>query len=215
MKPPFLEAYFDDDFACETSILSIFWWWRFFRPWGGHLEHILMMTAFIERVRRPFWTYFDDDFTFFQRVRRPSWAYFDDDFEFFQHVRPPSQAYFDDFAFFLEREAAIMNIFWWWLRLFSVWGGHLEHFLMMTLPFFSALSGHFEHILIMTLHFSAREAAIWEQEEQQLHDKHQTAKRQLKDLFFLKRHQMLIRHEKVRKMQMFFYSYKYQFIDVY
>lgn len=39
----------------------------------------------------------------------------------------------------------------------------------------------------------AREAAIWEMEERQLHEKHQLAKRQLKDLFFLQRHQMLVR----------------------
>lgn len=36
-----------------------------------------------------------------------------------------------------------------------------------------------------------REAAIWEMEERQLHERHQLAKRQLKDLFFLQRHQML------------------------
>jgi len=44
----------------------------------------------------------------------------------------------------------------------------------------------------------AREAAIWELEEKQLEEKHQLAKRQLKDLFFLKRHQMITRHERVR-----------------
>ncbi len=38
----------------------------------------------------------------------------------------------------------------------------------------------------------AREAAIWEMEERQLHEKHQLAKRQLKDMFFLQRHQMLV-----------------------
>eukprot|EP00095_Tigriopus_kingsejongensis_P008515 maker-scaffold181_size278858-snap-gene-1.33 protein:Tk08515 transcript:maker-scaffold181_size278858-snap-gene-1.33-mRNA-1 annotation:"ste20-like serine threonine-protein kinase" len=42
----------------------------------------------------------------------------------------------------------------------------------------------------------AREAAIWEMEERQLHEKHQLAKRQLKDMFFLQRHQMLVHHEK-------------------
>ncbi|XP_032674602.1 serine/threonine-protein kinase 10 isoform X3 [Odontomachus brunneus] len=41
-----------------------------------------------------------------------------------------------------------------------------------------------------------REAAIWEQEERQIHEKQQLLKRQLKDIFFLQRHQMLIRHEK-------------------
>ena len=42
----------------------------------------------------------------------------------------------------------------------------------------------------------AREAALWEMEERQLHERHQLAKRQLKDMFFLQRHQMLIHHEK-------------------
>ncbi|XP_064631281.1 serine/threonine-protein kinase 10-A-like isoform X2 [Lineus longissimus] len=42
----------------------------------------------------------------------------------------------------------------------------------------------------------AREAAIWEMEERHQHEKHQLAKRQLKDMFFLKRHQMLTRHDK-------------------
>ncbi|XP_067015869.2 serine/threonine-protein kinase 10 [Anabrus simplex] len=42
----------------------------------------------------------------------------------------------------------------------------------------------------------AREAALWELEERQIHEKQQLAKRQLKDIFFLQRHQMLIRHDK-------------------
>lgn len=42
----------------------------------------------------------------------------------------------------------------------------------------------------------AREAAIWELEERQIHERQQSLKRQLKDIFFLQRHQMLIRHEK-------------------
>ena len=42
----------------------------------------------------------------------------------------------------------------------------------------------------------ARESALWETEERHLHEKHQLAKRQLKDIFFLQRHQMLLRHEK-------------------
>ncbi|XP_054013062.1 serine/threonine-protein kinase 10 isoform X2 [Hylaeus anthracinus] len=41
-----------------------------------------------------------------------------------------------------------------------------------------------------------REAAIWEQEERHIHEKQQLLKKQLKDIFFLQRHQMLIRHEK-------------------
>jgi len=42
----------------------------------------------------------------------------------------------------------------------------------------------------------AREAALWEMEERHLHERHQLAKRQLKDMFFLQRHQMLVHHEK-------------------
>ncbi|GLH16608.1 Serine/threonine-protein kinase PLK4 [Gryllus bimaculatus] len=42
----------------------------------------------------------------------------------------------------------------------------------------------------------SREAALWELEERQIHEKQQLAKRQLKDIFFLQRHQMLIRHDK-------------------
>ncbi|XP_076229093.1 sterile20-like kinase isoform X2 [Nomia melanderi] len=42
----------------------------------------------------------------------------------------------------------------------------------------------------------AREAMIWEQEERHIHEKQQLLKKQLKDIFFLQRHQMLIRHEK-------------------
>jgi len=36
----------------------------------------------------------------------------------------------------------------------------------------------------------AREAALWEMEERQIHEKQQLAKRQLKDGFFLQRHQV-------------------------
>lgn len=42
----------------------------------------------------------------------------------------------------------------------------------------------------------AREAALWELEERQIQERQQLLKRQLKDIFFLQRHQMLIRHEK-------------------
>lgn len=42
----------------------------------------------------------------------------------------------------------------------------------------------------------ARESALWELEERHIHEKQQLAKRQLKDGFFLQRHQMLIRHDK-------------------
>jgi len=39
----------------------------------------------------------------------------------------------------------------------------------------------------------AREAAIWELEERQIHEKQQLAKRQLKDIFFLQRHQVKLK----------------------
>lgn len=63
---------------------------------------------------------------------------------------------------------------------------------------------HRERIALMDRQFlqqkqqlmRGREAAIWELEEKQIHEKHQLAKRQLKDIFFLQRHQMLVRHEK-------------------
>lgn len=42
-----------------------------------------------------------------------------------------------------------------------------------------------------------KEAAQWELEKRQMHERHQLANRQLKDIFFLQRHQMLVRHEKV------------------
>lgn len=46
----------------------------------------------------------------------------------------------------------------------------------------------------------AREASLWELEERQIHDKHQLAKRQLKEGFFLQRHQV------------FYYSYNLYFL---
>ncbi|KAK5854134.1 hypothetical protein PBY51_015230 [Eleginops maclovinus] len=42
----------------------------------------------------------------------------------------------------------------------------------------------------------AREAAMWELEERHLQEKHQQLKQQLKDQYFLQRHQLLKRHEK-------------------
>ncbi|XP_028034413.1 serine/threonine-protein kinase 10 isoform X1 [Bombyx mandarina] len=41
-----------------------------------------------------------------------------------------------------------------------------------------------------------REAALWELEEKQIHERYQLAKRQLKDEFLLRRQQMLVRHDK-------------------
>lgn len=39
---------------------------------------------------------------------------------------------------------------------------------------------------------------MWELEERHLQEKHQQLKQQLKDQYFLQRHQLLKRHEKVR-----------------
>ena len=63
---------------------------------------------------------------------------------------------------------------------------------------YSSLFGIPKFRTFVLLYISAREAATWELEKQQLHEKHQLAKSQLKDMFFLKRHQMLTRHQKVR-----------------
>lgn len=41
-----------------------------------------------------------------------------------------------------------------------------------------------------------REAMLWELEEKQIHEKHQLAKRHVKDMCFMQRHQMIIRHDK-------------------
>lgn len=43
-----------------------------------------------------------------------------------------------------------------------------------------------------------REATLWEMEEHQLQERHQLAKQQLKDQYFLQRHELLRKHEKVR-----------------
>uniref|UniRef100_A0A671RYW6 non-specific serine/threonine protein kinase n=1 Tax=Sinocyclocheilus anshuiensis TaxID=1608454 RepID=A0A671RYW6_9TELE len=53
---------------------------------------------------------------------------------------------------------------------------------------------------ILNIHFSycmlSREAAMWELEERHLQEKHQLHKQQLKDQYFMQRHQLLKRHEK-------------------
>uniref|UniRef100_A0A1A9WAE5 Protein kinase domain-containing protein n=1 Tax=Glossina brevipalpis TaxID=37001 RepID=A0A1A9WAE5_9MUSC len=41
-----------------------------------------------------------------------------------------------------------------------------------------------------------REALLWELEEKQLHERHQLAKRHVKEMCFMQRHQMIVRHEK-------------------
>ena len=44
---------------------------------------------------------------------------------------------------------------------------------------------------------SEREAAIWDLSERNLHERHQLMKQQLKDQYFLQRHQLLKKHDKV------------------
>lgn len=50
-----------------------------------------------------------------------------------------------------------------------------------------------------------RESALWELEERQIHEKQQLAKRQLKDIFFLQRHQVFVKY--VLKYGILFKSY--------
>ena len=47
--------------------------------------------------------------------------------------------------------------------------------------------------------FAGHEAELWEIEQRQLQDRHQLARTQLKETFFLQRSQMLNRHQKVRQ----------------
>ena len=48
-----------------------------------------------------------------------------------------------------------------------------------------------------TLPFAGHEGERWEIEQRQLHERHQLARTQLKETFFLQRSQMLNRHQKV------------------
>jgi len=51
---------------------------------------------------------------------------------------------------------------------------------------------------LLTLFLSSdREACIWDLEERQQQEKHQLIKQQLKDQYFLQRHELLRKHEKV------------------
>lgn len=49
----------------------------------------------------------------------------------------------------------------------------------------------------VSLLFAGHEAELWEIEQRQLHERHQLARTQLKETFFLQRSQMLNRHQKV------------------
>lgn len=46
-----------------------------------------------------------------------------------------------------------------------------------------------------------REACIWDLEERQQQEKHQLVKQQLKDQYFLQRHELLRKHEKVKVLK--------------
>lgn len=52
--------------------------------------------------------------------------------------------------------------------------------------------------LLTFLPSSDREACIWDLEERQQQEKHQLVKQQLKDQYFLQRHELLRKHEKVK-----------------
>lgn len=55
-----------------------------------------------------------------------------------------------------------------------------------------------DSLFSLFLPFSDREACIWDLEEHQQQEKHQLVKQQLKDQYFLQRHELLRKHEKVR-----------------
>lgn len=44
---------------------------------------------------------------------------------------------------------------------------------------------------------TARESELWEMEQQQIQEKHQLLKHQLKEAFYMHRHQMHMKHKKV------------------
>ena len=47
------------------------------------------------------------------------------------------------------------------------------------------------------MYFTDRELGVWDLEQLQANEKHALAVKQLKDLFFMKRKQMVTRHDKV------------------
>ncbi|XP_076814978.1 serine/threonine-protein kinase 10-like isoform X1 [Clavelina lepadiformis] len=48
----------------------------------------------------------------------------------------------------------------------------------------------------------SRECDIWKLEERHLHEKHQTAKQQIKDQYHLQRHQLVVRHDKEQEQML-------------
>ena len=82
---------------------------------------------------------------------------------------------------------------------FCDWGDDDQILIICHLYLFQSISDLILTFVIsgLLLMRAAREAAIWELEEEHLNEKTNLARRQLKDLFFLKRHQMMTRHGKV------------------
>lgn len=54
--------------------------------------------------------------------------------------------------------------------------------------------------LLLLLLPTDREACIWDLEERQQQEKHQLIKQQLKEQYFLQRHELLRKHEKVKAL---------------
>lgn len=62
---------------------------------------------------------------------------------------------------------------------------------------------HFGQISMMIISWLEREATLWDMEEKNLLDKHQLLKQQMKDQYFLQRHLLLKKHEKVSGLDVF------------
>lgn len=52
------------------------------------------------------------------------------------------------------------------------------------------------------INFANNILIFFQLEKRQMHERHQLANKQLKDIFFLQRHQMLVRHEKVGLLEL-------------
>lgn len=74
--------------------------------------------------------------------------------------------------------------------------GYLQQKQTVSLETFVAYEVKSNDIAYPSQAMRTREAMLWELEEKHIHDKHQLAKRHVKDICFMQRHQMIIRHEK-------------------
>lgn len=54
---------------------------------------------------------------------------------------------------------------------------------------------------------------LWELEEKQIHEKHQLSKRHVKDMCFMQRHQMIVRHEKELDQVKRYVASHHSFVD--